>query len=440
MKKDVISIILIAIAIIFMLPAFSTAAYFYSTEGYYENPSFYGIFDAIKRQGDAWLDSELPDISGLWSTNQQSRTNPGGEIWDVGCQCIGHRSQGAGGYRMRIKYIIDIGKDIIVKHSDNGIQNITDSSQKVEYYRLGYYISKSSSIGESGSSTWRTWKAQIACWLGEHGYNLGTNNDSMDSGLRENNTSYSRPLYEEAQAKAKEALNQKSGKFSTTSQYGEGQPQQINYDGRYTFIGPYNLNHEDGRIEGQAAITTKEGNVLNTGLYSTDGKNVQQLSSLGNYNENGFYIVYEGEVDSVQNIKITSKLKQNIIRARIVLGEPMYSSNQAIAIFHGTGSREAETEETVILPGVAESRLSIKKINRGTGRPMQNIGFVVYSVDQQAYINTNNPTNQRYVKNINEAEMFITDRNGEFTVNKLSKKGVYIIYEVVHPAAFNKRI
>lgn len=435
MKKNIISIILIAIAIIFMLPAFSTAAYFYSTEGYYENPSFYGIFDAIKRQGDAWLDSELPDISGLWSTNQQSRTNPGGEIWDVGAQCIGHRSQGAGGYRMRIKYIIDIGKDIIVKHSNNGIENITDSGQKIEYYRLGYYISKSSA-GESGNSVWGTWKAQIACWLGEHGYNLGTDNDSINSGLRENNTSYSSPLYNEAQNKAKEALNQKSGKFSTTSQYGEGQPQQINYDGKYTFIGPYNLNHEDGRIEGQARITTKEKTVINTNLYSTDGKTVKKLSELGNYNGDNFYIVYEGEVDSVENIKITSKLKQNVIRARIVLGEPVFMSNQSIAIFHGTGSRETETEETLTLPGVAESRLNIKKINSGTGRPMKDIGFVVYSVDQQAYVNTNNQTSQRYVKNINDAQVFKTNQNGEFTVNKLTKKGTYIIYEVVHPGAF----
>ncbi len=435
MKKNIISTILIAIAIIFMLPVFSTAAYFYSTDGYYENPSFYGIFDAIKHQGDAWLDSELPDTSILWSTNQQSRTNPGGEIWDVGCQCIGHRSQTGGGYRMRIKYIIDIGKDIIVKHSNNGIQNITDPGQKIEYYRLGYYISKSSS-GESGNSTWGTWKAQIACWLGEHGYNLGTDNDSISSGLRENNTGYSSPLYNEAQAKAKEALNQKSGKFSTTSQYGEGQPQQINYDGKYTFIGPYNLNHEDGKIEGPATITTKEKTTVDTNLYSIDGKNVKQLSELGNYNGNDFYIVYEGEIDSVENIKITSKLKQNIIRARIVLGEPVFMSNQSIAIFHGTGSKEAETEETLTLPGVAESRLSIKKINSGTGKPMQNIGFVIYSVEQQAYVNTNNATNQRYVKNIKDAETFITDANGEFTVNKLTKKGTYIIYEVIHPNAF----
>ena len=436
MKKNIISIILIAIIVIFMLPAFSTAAYFYSTDGYYENPSFYGIFDAIKRQGDAWLDSELPDTSILWSTNQQSRTNPGGEIWDVGAQCIGHRSQSDGGYRMRLKYIIDIGKDIIVKHSNNGIENITDPGQKVEYYRLGYYISKSSA-GESGNSRWGTWKAQIACWLGEHGYNLGTDNDSISSGLRENNQpNYSTPLYNEAQAKAREALDQKSGKFSTTSQYGEGQPQQINYDGKYTFIGPYNLSLEDGRIEGQARITTKEKTTINTNLYSIDGKNVKQLSELGNYNGNDFYIVYEGEIDSAENIKITSKLKQNIIRARIVLGEPVFMSNQSIAIFHGTDSRETETEETITLPGVAESRLNIKKINSGTGQAMKEIGFVVYSVDQDAYVNIENQTSQRYVKDIYKATTFMTDENGEFTVNKLTKKGTYIIYEVIHPNAF----
>lgn len=93
MKNKIITVISIIISIIFMLPVCSMAAEFYTTEGYYENPSFYGIFDAIYKYGDEWLDTELPRTDINYSSNQQSRTHTGQEIWSVGCHCLGHRSQ-----------------------------------------------------------------------------------------------------------------------------------------------------------------------------------------------------------------------------------------------------------------------------------------------------------------------------------------------------------
>ena len=288
-----------------------------------------------------------------------------------------------------------------------------------------YYAARSTAEERNTMATTGNWKGQMLLWLRDNYGGViqaGMNSDPESGYISQYYSTPSEPLYKDAQEYAESVDNlNSSAEFSTTSKYGEGQPQQINYNGEYTFIGPYNLTHTDGRIDGTATITTKEERKLETNLYSTDGKSVQQLSSLGNYSGDNFYIVYKGEVESVQKIELTSKVKQNIIRARIALSEGAVRTSQNIGVFYGTGGGSTESDVPLTLPGVAESRLSIKKVNSGTGKPMQNIGFVIYSVEQQAYVNTNNATNQRYVKNIKDAETFITDANGEFTVNKLTK-------------------
>lgn len=449
MKNKIKTVILLMSMIVFMLPVLSMAAEFYvesnsnADKGQnYGLRSFYSILDAVHTYGEAWLDTPVPDLSENWGSNTSSRTKTvSDETLNLGCICFGHRTAPYGGkYQSRIKYVIDIGKDIQIKDDNNNIRIVTDPTEKIKYYRMAYYIARSTAEERNTMATTGNWKGQMLLWLRDNygGVIQAGMNSDPESGDAGQWSTPSEPLYKAAQKYAESVVNlNSSAEFSTTSKYGEGQPQQINYNGEYTFIGPYNLTHKEGRIDGSARITTKEGTELSTNLYSTDGRNVQQLSSLGNYSGNNFYIVYKGEVESVQKIELTSKAKQNITRARIALSEGAVLTYQNIGIFYGVGGGSTEIDLPLTLPGVAESRLNIKKINSGTGRPMKDIGFVVYSVDQQAYVNTNNQTNQRYVKDIKEAEMFITDRNGEFTVNKLTKKGTYIIYEVVHPNAFN---
>lgn len=449
MKSKIKKIILLIAMIVFMLPITSMAAEFY-VKSYsdadsgqnYGLRSFYSILDAVHKYGEAWLDTPVPSLKENWGSNTPSREKKVyDETLNLGCLCFGHRTAPYGGlYQSRIKYVIDIGKDIQIKDDNNNIRTVTDPAEKIKYYRMAYYAARSTAEERNTMATTGNWKGQMLLWLRDNYGGViqaGMNSDPESGYISQYYSTPSEPLYKDAQEYAESVDNlNSSAEFSTTSKYGEGQPQQINYNGEYTFIGPYNLTHTDGRIDGTATITTKEERKLETNLYSTDGKSVQQLSSLGNYSGDNFYIVYKGEVESVQKIELTSKVKQNIIRARIALSEGAVRTSQNIGVFYGTGGGSTESDVPLTLPGVAESRLSIKKINSGTGKPMQNIGFVIYSVEQQAYVNTNNATNQRYVKNIKDAETFITDANGEFTVNKLTKKGTYIIYEVIHPNAF----
>lgn len=449
MKNKIKIVILLMSMIVFMLPVISMAAEFYvksysdaDSKQNYGLRSFYSILDAVHTYGEAWLDTPVPDLRENWGSNTPSRTKTVyDETLNLGCICFGHRTAPYGGkYQSRIKYVIDIGKDIQIKDDSNNVRTVTNSEEKIKYYRMAYYAARSTAEERNTMATTGNWKGQMLLWLRDNYGGViqaGMNSDPESGYISQYYSTPSEPLYKAAQAYAESVVNlNSSAEFSTTSKYGEGQPQQINYNGEYTFIGPYNLTHKEGRIDGSAIITTKEGAELSTNLYSTDGKNVQQLSSLGNYSGNNFYIVYKGEVESVQKIELTSKAKQNITRARIALSEGAVLTSQNIGIFYGVGGGSTEIDLPLTLPGVAESRLNIKKINNGTGRPMKEIGFVIYSVDQQAYVNTTNQTNQRYVKDIQKAETFVTDANGEFAVNKLTKKGTYIIYEVVHPDAF----
>ncbi len=447
MKKNTISIILIAIAIIFMLPAFSTAAEFYSSEGYRETPPFYGILDSIHINGEAWLDSKVPDnLHTPYSTNEWSPRpqSTGQEIVRKGALCYGHPTAGyVSEFRAKVRYVFDIGKDVVIKDDTNNERTLTNETEKIKYYRLAYYLSKSTQLEDyidAGGQWEGPWKTQIMHWLRENlsgNISYRPNNREPENGIWSWGRAYNADLYDEAQNYAKNVAKMNTETvFNTNSIKGEGAKQEIRYDGEYTFIGPYNLNHKDGEMNSKAIIRTRESEILETELCSVDGKSIKDIKSIGEYMGDEFYVVYKGEVNSVKEIELKTTAKEKVIRARMVVGEGINVLVQDIGFFYGSAKKDEDRELKLILPGVEESRLNIKKINSGTGEAMEEIGFVVYSVDQDAYVNIKNQTSQRYVKDIYKATTFMTDRNGEFTVNKLTKKGTYIIYEVVHPDAF----
>ena len=226
--------------------------------------------------------------------------------------------------------------------------------------------------------------------------------------------------------------------FSTSSTDGtndEEVTQHIEVKGEYTFIGPYNLTMNGGTLKGTATIESKnsDGGVknINTSLCSTDGKTVKELKSLSSYDGDDFYIVYKGTLENSVE-KITLEKENRVIRSRIALAEPRAVNGQNVGVYYG---EEATETEKLNLPRVPESKITIIKKDISTGKTLEGIGLVLYSEEAKAYVKVKNDQKVEYVTNIKDATEFKTDAKGEVVVEKLTKKGKYIVYETKHPDA-----
>ena len=77
---------------------------------------------------------------------------------------------------------------------------------------------------------------------------------------------------------------------------------------------------------------------------------------------------------------------------------------------------------------------AITKIDQDSKKAMPNIGFVVqYEPTGEYVINGEYGEEATFTKDISEATTYITDSQGYAKVNNLSKRGKYLIYEVINP-------
>lgn len=490
MKKIKI-IISILIIMIFMVPTFSMGANLYCS---CHGRNLVGIWHAMKINKLNWVDGDVPDLSDTFGnewfgydwkgTDWFEKDNNAGSflndgvamhslINQLGAMCYGHvGANGDGSFSGKYNVVV-VDIDDEVKYYKKGNTNsttITDANQRKKYYKLAYYAegstSKAAGLAEIGSHydpnanqttnpQQAVYKEYIRGWTMDNYQELGIlpqNTTWANWYMQESKGGrpasiapiYKGPYFNDANAYANKMVNATSNKitFKTTSTDKEGAKQTIEtktINGKdYTFIGPYNLQHAGGTLDGTAVITTKEDAKINATLCSTDGKTTQNLSSLGNYAGDTFYIVTEATVDSVKKIDLTKKQQiPDVIKARIVFGVPVgggFAQNMAVYF----GQKTTVTKSfTVILPGVPESKIKITKVRKVSGARMSDIGLVAYSKEGNGYVKLNG-SRVEYVSDIHDATTYTTDKNGEVTIDKLIRKGEYTIYEVVHPDADQK--
>lgn len=292
--------------------------------------------------GKEWLNTDIGDISGNWENEAvlahgvgALSPNKTSVIASTGGICTGHQdepenSKYAGLNRISV---VDIDKDVVVYKSDGSRIQI-QGDDRLKYYQLAYYVAKSTERNEVGSTDEYSWipstannnaiyKEYIRGWIVQHYAEVG-----MDYQNGGGNKYITEPATNAQDYANKIIKTNVDAIFSTNSTEGEGATQVIetkNIGGEeYTFIGPYNLKHREGKVNDIAEITTREGTIINATQCSTDGRNIKNIESLENYSGDSFYIVYKGTVSSVKSIKLTKKVDLGeLIRARIVFASPI---------------------------------------------------------------------------------------------------------------------
>lgn len=197
----------------------------------------------------------------------------------------------------------------------------------------------------------------------------------------------------------------------------------VGEDGKY-YIGPYKINITGGAEVGEIQVNGKTA----AGI-STDMKKVKGFDKVKDNKE--FYVVLDEQTE-IKNVKIIGKDQVNSIKARILIVSGGASQNFMIYRAEETPQNpeidiDIDTPEFGELSIIKESTIKNKNVS------LKDIGFVVWSRKQKAYINVNNGKIEYVDFETAKKNEFKTDKNGK--VEKISNLplGKYEVYETSIP-------
>lgn len=386
-----------------------TNSYLWNGRTFSANNSTASIFNAMnsaknKTESErfAWINSEPRDQKkAIWSL--------GADIYKEGVSCIGHRLAGWDG--LCSIQVFDM------------YPNTTDW----RWQTLARLIVDSVGKGEDSIQ-----ERRVVQWCYDHSSEF----DILRQDKRDQSGSWG-ASYSFTEEEAKKMSVNKFESISTK----DGKQEVTEKDG-YTFIGPYNFTIMGGEIS-QITITTTDNREIKAQpndeqIYvSIDGKTITKMNNIKaqnlaytNYSGDNFYIVYKGKLNGVSKIKI-SRQKFGY-RSRLVVVEAVGVNGQNLILFDG-----APLEETtdLYLPkaGQAKGNLKIIKVNQNNEIvKLQNVGFKIQNSNTKKYVKINSNKEIIYVDKFEDAEEFMTDKNGEITIKNLIV-GDYIAYETKNP-------
>lgn len=211
---------------------------------------------------------------------------------------------------------------------------------------------------------------------------------------------------------------------------------QDTYSGKeYIKVGPINLNYY-GKYTG-ASVQDQNGNTIAVkyGVYEGNDLKLYDNINYASISNQDFYIM----VDTSQNVstikfKATVSADKTNIEAEInVMQDEQGKGMQNWIAVEGretTTSTEANIE---IGPIEILGDLKINKIDIDSKKPLGKVGFKLYYKNTNQYVESANGDRvATYTNDINRAQEFFTDSNGQLEVKKL-KMGEYIIYETKNP-------
>lgn len=197
-------------------------------------------------------------------------------------------------------------------------------------------------------------------------------------------------------------------------------------DNNKTFIGPYKLSKSSSCTVGEITVN---GNIRATGI-SKDLSTVESVENVAD--EIPFYIVLDGEVDTeISSINVKSNEAVATLRSRLVLVGNSPSQNFLI-----WRSEETTTQPEIPLPVPTFGKLQILKEDelKDPNLKLDNIGFVVWSMNKKAYVIQNSNNKIEYVDFATAKENeFKTDTTGVTKVINNLPVGRYKIYETSIP-------
>ncbi len=203
----------------------------------------------------------------------------------------------------------------------------------------------------------------------------------------------------------------------------------------YIKVGPINLSYY-GTYTG-ASVEDQNGNTISVkyGVYEGNELKLYDDINYASISNQDFYIM----VDTSQNVstikfKATVSADKTNIEAEInVMQDEQGKGMQNWIAVEGretTTSTEANIE---IGPIEILGDLKINKIDIDSKKPLGKVGFKLYYKNTNQYVESANGDRvATYTNDINRAQEFFTDSNGQLEVKKL-KMGEYIIYETKNP-------
>lgn len=211
--------------------------------------------------------------------------------------------------------------------------------------------------------------------------------------------------------------------------------QDISSGREYIKVGPINLNYYG--TYSRVTVENQNGNAIPVqyGRYEGNTLRIYNDINSASISNQDFYIM----IDTSQNIstikfKATVSANKSNIQAEVnIMQDEQRRGRQnwiAVEGYEAISPTEANIE---IGPIEILGDLRINKIDTNTQKPLSKVGFKIYYKNTNQYVQSaNNGRVATYTSDINRAQEFFTDSNGQLEIKKL-KMGEYIIYETKNP-------
>lgn len=270
----------------------------------------------------------------------------------------------------------------------------------------------------------------LGTWRSEVGYKHGIKQDFVNNSKGNFNTSIETEAEEYANNYKNGNLTQITDKTDKSkikvTQYTEGNEQ-------YLRVGPFKYEFPE-KLSEINVITDKNSKMeikcfekrINDNQYSKYS-NINQIKS-----GNEFYISVKMPTDGTSQIKkITVKGKANVKHVTIKFWESSSMSEQNL-LQYNYKEEEIDINQTFDYDIRILGNLKVIKVNKdNTKVKLQGVGFYIQNKDTKKWVKVENKT-VYYIDNKDQATEFITDKNGEITIENLVV-GTYVAYETKNP-------
>lgn len=270
----------------------------------------------------------------------------------------------------------------------------------------------------------------LGTWRSEVGYKHGIKQDFVNNSKGNFNTSIETEAEEYANNYKNGNLTQITDKTDKSkikvTQYTEGNEQ-------YLRVGPFKYEFPE-KLSEINVITDKNSKMeikcfekrINDNQYSKYS-NINQIKS-----GNEFYISVKMPTDGTSQIKkITVKGKANVKHVTIKFWESTSMSQQNL-LQYNYSNEEIDINQTFDYNIKILGNLKVIKVNKDNIKiKLQGVGFYVQNKDTKKWVKVENDT-VSYTDKKEDATEFITDKNGEITIENLVV-GTYVAYETKNP-------
>lgn len=270
----------------------------------------------------------------------------------------------------------------------------------------------------------------LGTWRSEVGYKHEIKQDFVNNSKGNFNTSIETEAEEYANNYKNGNLTQITDKTDKSkikvTQYTEGNEQ-------YLRVGPFKYEFPE-KLSEINVITDKNSKMeikcfekrINDNQYSKYS-NINQIKS-----GNEFYISVKMPTDGTSQIKqITVKGKANVKHVTIKFWESSSMSEQNL-LQYNYKEEEIDINQTFDYDIRILGNLKVIKVNKdNTKVKLQGVGFYIQNKDTKKWVKVENKT-VYYIDNKDQATEFITDKNGEITIENLVV-GTYVAYETKNP-------